>query len=159
MPPDHLIREQLKELLTWRSAHTEFERVVKNVPPDLRGACPSDAPYSLWQLLEHIRRAQWDIIDFCTNPEYTTPQWPDAFWPADAAPSSREDWQRSIDTYRRDRQSLIDLVQDDSINILDAIPYGEGQTYFREILLVADHTSYHVGQMVVLRRFLGIWPP
>lgn len=159
MSPDQFLREHLKELLTWRSAHTEFERVVKNVPPDARGACPSSTPYSLWQLLEHIRLSQQDILDFCTNPEYSSPQWPDDFWPPDPKPAAREDWQQSIDTYRRDRQSLVDIVQDGSIDLLGAIPHGEGQTYFREIVLVADHTSYHLGQMVVLRRHLGIWPP
>ena len=159
MSPDHLIRDHLKELLTWRSAHTEIERVLKNVPPELRGAQPAGIPYSLWQLLEHVRLAQWDILDFCTNPSYASPQWPDDFWPVAAAPASREDWQQSIDTYRRDRQSLVDLIQDPAIDVLGAVPRGEGQTYFREMILVADHTSYHVGQMVVLRRQLGIWPP
>lgn len=159
MSPDESIRKHLKSLLTWRSAHVEFDRVIRNVPPDLRGACPSGMPYSLWQLLEHIRLAQWDILDFCRNANYTTPPWPDAFWPSDASPDSREGWQESIDSYKRDRQSLIDIVLDGSIDLLSEIPHGEGQTYFREIVLVADHTAYHVGQMVAVRRILGIWPP
>ena len=159
MSPNDPIREHLKELLSWNSAHAEYERVVRNIPPKLRGACPGDVPYSLWQLLEHVRLAQRDILDFCTSGDYTSPQWPDDFWPAETSPSQREDWQQSIASYRRDRQSLVDLVMDRSINLMDMIPHGEGQTYFREIILVADHTAYHVGQMVVVRRMLGIWPP
>ncbi len=159
MSPDDLLREHLKELLTWRSAHAEFERVVKNVPPELRGICPAGMPYSLWQLLEHIRLAQGDILDFCTNSKYTSPQWPDEFWPSDPTPATREDWQQSIDAFRRDRQSLVDVVMDQSLDMLGAVPHGEGQTYFREVVLVADHSSYHIGQMVAVRRSLGIWPP
>lgn len=159
MTPNAAIREHLKDLLSWRSAHAEFERVVKNVPTEVRGRRPDGAPYSLWQLLEHIRRSQWDILDFCVNEDYSSPQWPDDFWPADPEPPTREDWQKSIDSYRRDRQALADVIQDPSIDPHAPIPHGEGQTYLREIILVADHTAYHVGQMVLLRRMLGVWPP
>lgn len=159
MSSDDLIRDHLEELLSWNSAHVEIDRVLRNVPPNLRGACPPGVPYSLWQLLEHVRLAQRDILEFCTNQDYTSPRWPADFWPAAASPSEREDWQQSIAAYRRDRQSILDLVMDRSIDLMDAIPHGDGQTYFREIVLVADHTAYHTGQMVIVRRMLGIWPP
>ncbi len=155
----HSMRDHLQDVLTWRAAHAEFDRAVKNVPPEMRGARPQNAPYSLWQLLEHVRRAQWDIIDFCTNQDYHTPKWPDDFWPAEPEPTEREDWQNSIDSYRRDRQAMVDLIQDEKLDPHDAIPHGEGQTYLREVLLVSDHSAYHIGQMVLLRRMMGIWPP
>jgi len=116
-------------------------------------------PYSLWQLLEHIRRAQWDIVEFCRNTDYQSPKWPDDFWPIETEPIEREDWQDSIDSYKRDRQAMIDLIRDDAIDVHDRIRQSESQTYLREVLLVADHNSYHIGQMVFLRRILGIWPP
>lgn len=159
MDPRQSLRDHLVDLLTWRAAHAEFDRAVKNVPPDMRGRCPAGAPYSLWQLLEHIRRAQWDILEFCRNAEYQTPKWPDDFWPIETEPIRREDWQESIDSFKRDRQELIDLIRDDSVDPHEPIRHRERQTYLREALLVADHNSYHIGQMVFLRRLIGIWPP
>ncbi len=159
MDPDQSTREHVGDLMTWRSAHVEFDRVVKNVPEELRGRRPASLPYSLWELLEHIRLAQHDILDFCINPRYETLKWPDDFWPVEPEPPEREQWQHSIDTYRRDRQAMLDLVQDDEVDLHGAIPHGDGQTYLREALLAADHTAYHVGQMVLIRRILGIWPP
>ena len=153
------MRDHLLDLLTWRAAHAEFDKAVKNIPPEMRGRCPRGIPHSLWQLLEHIRRAQEDIVEFCINPRYQSPKWPDDFWPPDAEPPEREDWQESIDSYRRDRQTMIDLIRDGDVDPHEAIRPGEEPTYLREILLVADHNSYHIGQMVLLRRFLGIWPP
>ena len=153
------LRNHLKDLLTWSSAHVDLERAVKNVPPHMRGTQPRDAPYSLWQLLEHIRLAQYDILNFCRNPNYASPNWPDDFWPADPAPPTREHWQQSIDAIKRDRQELIDLIEDPQTDPFDPIPHGEGQTYFREAVLTADHTAYHVGQLVLIRRMMQIWPP
>jgi uncharacterized damage-inducible protein DinB len=159
MASQQSLRDHLVDLLTWRAAHAEFDRAVKNVPPEMRGRCPRRVPYSLWQLLEHIRRAQWDIVEFCRNTDYQSPKWPDDFWPIETEPIEREDWQDSIDSYKRDRQAMIDLIRDDAIDVHDRIRQGESQTYLREVLLVADHNSYHIGQMVFLRRILGIWPP
>lgn len=153
------LRNHLKELLTWSSAHVDLERAVKNVPTEYRGRRLEGAPYSLWQMLEHIRRAQEDILAFCRNPEYTSPNWPDDFWPEDPEPPSREDWQRSIDAIKRDRQELIEIIENPDRDLWSTIFHGEGQTYAREALLTADHTAYHVGQIVLLRRLLGIWPP
>lgn len=153
------VRNQVKDLLTWSSAHVDLERAVKNVPPEKRGFRPENAPYSLWQVLEHVRLAQLDILEFCRDPDYTSPNWPDDFWPADPEPPSRESWQMSIDAIKRDRQELVEIIDDPKTDLFGAIPHGEGQTYFREAVLTADHTAYHVGQIVLLRRLLGIWPP
>ncbi len=154
-----LLRNHLKDLLTWTSAHVDMERAVKNVPPELRGKRPENAPYSLWQLLEHVRLAQFDILEFCRNESYVSPNWPDDFWPVDPEPPSREAWQQCIDSIKRDRQELIELIDDESIDLFSTIQQGEGQTYFREAVLVADHTAYHVGQIVLVRRMLDVWPP
>ena len=154
-----LLRNHLAELLTWSSAHVDLERAVKNVPPEHRGKRPEGVPYSLWELLEHIRRAQLDILEFCRDPDYTSPNWPDDFWPSSPEPPSREDWQKSIDAIKRDRQELVDIIEVPNVDVLGTIPHGEGQTYLREAVLTADHTAYHVGQIVLLRRMLGIWPP
>lgn len=157
MDTPEVVRSHVKNLLDWHSAHADLERAVSNVPPAFRGQRPTSLPYSLWQLLEHIRLAQADILDYCRNADYTSPNWPDDFWPDEQAPPSREAWQTSIDAVRRDRQNLVQLV--DETDIVQKIPHTEEHTYLRELLLAADHTAYHVGQMVLVRRLLGIWPP
>lgn len=151
------LRSRLKDVLTWHSAHADLERAVKNVAPEYRGRRPNDLPYSLWQVLEHIRLAQADILAYCLNAEYGSPEWPDDFWPPDATPPTREAWQASIDGIRRDRQRLVQMI--DEVDVDASVPHAREHTFLREILLVADHTAYHIGQMVVLRRMLGIWPP
>lgn len=159
MSSSRVLRSHLADLLTWSSAHADFDRAVKNVPPEARGERPHTVPYSLWQLLEHIRTAQRDILDFCRNSDYRSPDWPNDFWPDDPEPPSREDWQKSIDAVHRDRYALVELIEDESTDLFKRIPHGEDQTLLREVVLVADHNAYHVGQMVLLRRLLGIWPP
>lgn len=151
------LRRRLEEVLTWNSAHADLERAVKNVPPEHRGRRAGDVPYTLWQLLEHVRLAQADILEYCSTDAYTTPDWPDDFWPREPAPPTREAWQESIDGARRDRHHLVQLL--DEVDVLDPIPHAEEHSYLRELLLVADHTAYHVGQIILLRRILGIWPP
>ena len=115
-------------------------------------------PYSPWQLIEHIRMAQHDILDFCVNTSYREKKWPDDYWPSYPAPPSDAAWDESVASYVRDRDALKRLARDPQIDLTAKIPHGNGQTYLREILLVADHTSYHVGQLVLVRRLLGIWP-
>lgn len=151
------IDKELVELLTGSSAHADFDRAVKNVPPEYRGRRPPGAPHSLWDLLEHIRLAQKDILDYCDAREYRPSSWPDDFWPAGSEPPTLEAWQASIDAVHRDRQRLTDLVHE--VDLTNCVPQSEDHTYLREVLLVADHTSYHVGQMVLVRRLLEIWPP
>lgn len=157
--PDDPLRRQLLALLDSRSAHVAFDAAVRNLPAEARGRRPERLPYSPWELLEHIRIAQWDILDFCRNPDYEQPDWPDAYWPEGPEPPEEEAWTNAIAAYRRDRETMKDLVRDTDLDLHAEIPHGDGQTYLREVLLVADHTSYHLGQLVTVRRLLGVWEP
>lgn len=115
-------------------------------------------PHSPWEILEHLRIAQHDILDFCVNPRYVEMKWPDDYWPPASAPPSDAAWQTSIEAYRRDRASLQALAEKPDIDLLARIPRGSGQTYLRELLLVIDHNAYHLGELVTVRRILGAWP-
>jgi uncharacterized damage-inducible protein DinB len=156
---DETLRNHLARLLDWEDAHTTFDAAVTGIPPELQGRQPAGLPYSPWQLVEHIRIAQRDILDFCSNADYEAPAWPDDYWPATVAPPAPEAWERSVEAFRTDCDALKQLAADEQIDLLDRIPHGTGQTYLRELLLIADHTSYHLGQLVAVRRLLGAWPP
>ena len=151
------LRTQLGRILSWQDAHVGFEKTVEGLAPKLRGKRVEGFPHSPWELVEHLRITQHDILDFCRNPKYEELKWPDDYWPKSPAPPSGAAWTRSIAEFRRDRKTFEHLAADKKIDLLAAIPHGTSQTYLREILLVADHTSYHVGQIVALRRQLGIW--
>ena len=155
---DGALRAYLRDLLNWRSAHVHFDAAVGGIPADARGVQPADLPYSLWQLVEHLRFAQHDILEFCINPGYQQPHWPDDYWPASIAPPSEEAWDESLARFRDDREALMRLADDPARDLFARIPHGTGQTYLRELLLVADHNAYHVGQIVLVRRLLGVWP-
>ena len=157
MNPDQSLRAHLKKVLSWEDAHVGFDATVEGLPSRLRGVAPKGSPHSVWQLLEHIRRTQADILDFCRNPGYKELAWPADYWPASAAPPRDEAWQESIAAVRRDRAALEALAEDGSIDLFARIPHGSGQTYLRELLLVADHNAYHVGQLVAVRQSLGAW--
>lgn len=146
----------LARLLNWEDAHVGFEKAVADVPPALRGVVPEGLPYSVWQLVEHLRIAQSDILDFCVNPKYEEKKWPDDYWPSPAPPTSAA-WDEAIAGYRRDREGLQQLAGDPTVDLFARIPHGTGQTYLRELLLVADHNAYHIGQIVIVRRRLGVW--
>ncbi len=154
--PDSL-RNHLTALLNWQDAHVDFDTAVKGLPPRLRGVQPPGLPYSAWQLVEHLRLAQWDILDFCVDPAYRAPKWPEAYWPKSPAPPTPKAWQQSIAAVRADRRSFERLLTDPALDLFAQIPHGEGQTYLREFLLVADHNAFHVGQILVVRRLLGAW--
>jgi hypothetical protein len=156
-PPDRALRQQLAAVLSWKEAHAGFDAVVAEIPPAARGNRPANVPYSPWQLLEHLRITQHDILDFCVNADYEEMKWPDDYWPARPEPPSESAWDESVRRYRDDRAALERLATDDSVDLFARIPHGSGQTYLRELLLVADHTAYHVGQLVILRRLLGNW--
>ncbi len=158
MIDEKALRAQLVTLLDFQEAHVGFDRAVNGIPPRLRGKVPLGWEYSLWQLLEHLRIAQADILEFCVTAKYKEKKWPDAYWPKSAAPRSAAAWTQAIAGYRRDRQALQRLAANTKIDLLATIPHGTGQTYLREILLIADHNAYHIGQIVALRRQLGIWP-
>jgi hypothetical protein len=154
---DDVIREHLARLLGWEDAHVGFDKVAHGIPPALRGKRPARMPYSAWQLVEHLRITQQDILDFCRNPQYQELHWPRDYWPASASPPSTRAWAASIKAFKADRDALRQLAADRQIDLTARIPHGSGQTFLREIVLAADHTAYHVGQLVLLRRLLGIW--
>jgi len=157
MDTDAALRDQLARLLDWHEAHVGFDKAVAGIPPELRGNRPAGLPYSPWQLIEHLRITQHDILDFCRNPTYEEMKWPDDYWPSSNAPASTAKWEDSLNQFRRDREALQGLAKDPNVDLFARIPHGTGQTYIRELLLVADHTSHHVGQLIVVRRLLGIW--
>ncbi len=155
---DQAIREHVVKLLTWHDAHADFDAAVADLPREARGRAPQGAPYSPWQLVEHLRIAQHDILDFCRNPHYKELDWPAQYWPAAAAPATDADWDESVAAVRRDRAELEKLARDPKVDLLAGIPHGSGRTYLRELLLAADHAAYHVGELVLVRRLLGVWP-
>jgi uncharacterized damage-inducible protein DinB len=154
---DRALREHVAALLGWEDAHPGLDRVVEGIPPGQWAAMAPGLPYTLWQLLEHIRLAQYDILDFCRNSAYTHLKWPDDYWPPQSARPSADEVRKSVAACREDRAALVTMALDGSVDLFARIPHGTGQTYLRELLLVADHTSYHLGQMVAVRRALGIW--
>ena len=157
MQEEALLRKQLVALLTGSEAHANFDDAVKDLPVELRGKTPKGAEHSPWQLLEHLRIAQEDILDFSRNPDYKEKKWPDDYWPKSPEPPTGNDWDHSIKAFHKDRKAMCDLVEDKSTNLFAKIPHGTGQTLLREALLVADHNAYHVGQLVLVRRLLGAW--
>ena len=151
---DAQLRTHVQRLLDWHDAHASFEDAVSGIPAEFRGRQPAGLPYSPWQLLEHLRLAQEDILAFCVNPAYEEKSWPEGYWPGSAAPVG-DAWERSVEGFRVDREALKELAS--KADLFAAIPHGTGQTYLRELLLVADHNAYHIGELVVVRRLLGIW--
>jgi uncharacterized damage-inducible protein DinB len=154
---DHALRDQLSQLLRWEEAHAGIDQIVDGVPAEKWGTRAPGLPYTLWQLLEHLRLVQYDILDFCRNPGYAQPRWPEDYWPRESIRPTAAAVARSLAAFRQDREALAALALDESVDLFARIPHGTGQTYLRELLLVADHTSYHLGQMVAVRRGLGLW--
>jgi hypothetical protein len=144
-------------LLGGGSAHAGTEAAIKGIPAELRGRAPRGLPYSPWQLLEHMRIAQWDILEFSRSADHVSPKWPAGYWPAGKAPGSEAAWRRSVKQFREDLDAMKALVADPKTDLLARIPWGDGQTILREALLVADHNAYHLGQLIVVRRLLGAW--
>jgi hypothetical protein len=154
------LRKQLKALLDGGQAHASLDKAVKDMPAKLFGVVPKGMPYSAWQLLEHIRIAQRDILDFCRNSDgsYRPLKWPGEYWPKDPEPPDSSAWQKSIKQIGDDRQAfdrLLDSVDDS--NLIQAFPWGDGENLLREALLIADHNAYHIGELIVIRRLLGAW--
>ena len=152
-------RAQLAEFLDWRSAHVGFDAAVKGLPARLRGVVPAGFAHSAWQVVEHTRTAQADILEFCRSARYREKKWPEDYWPKSPTPRNAEAWTRSLAAFRRDRKAMQRLATDRRIDLLAKVPNGTDQTYLREVLLVADHTAYHVAQLVDIRRALGNWKP
>lgn len=155
------LRSQVARFLDWQEAHVGFDKVVAGIPADKRGARPPGFEHSPWQLLEHLRLAQKDILRFCVDKHYAHDmKFPDDYWPKDPAPPNDRAWTASIADFKADLEKMRDLTRDASVDLYALVPTGKKQqTYLRATLLVADHNAYHIGQLVLVRRALGIWPP
>ncbi len=152
------MREHILYLLGGGGAHVGFERAVADLSIELRGSGARGLPHTPWRLVEHMRIAQWDILEFCRDAGHVSPEFPQGYWPSEDAPPSDSAWDESVDKSRSDLNAMQELVRDESIELLAPIPHGDGQTILREALLVADHNAYHLGQLVTLRRLIGAWP-
>ena len=157
MSPDEQLRDLLSRALAWSDAHVSFDDAVSDLNPELRGFRPAGLAHSAWELLEHLRLTQSDILEFCESAGYREKRWPDDYWPATPAPPSRDAWDRSVDAYRTDRAALQKLANDRAVDLSATIPHGTGQTYARELILVIDHSAYHVAQLVLVRQLVGAW--
>jgi hypothetical protein len=153
------LRKQLIDLLRGGQAHATFEDAVKDFPANLRGAVPPNLPYSAWQLLEHLRIAQRDILHFSAPPTggYHPMRWPQDYWPQSAEPPTAHAWDQSITAIHSDQKHFVALIENPSSDLYKPFRWGEGQNLLREALLIADHNAYHVGELILLRRLLGVW--
>jgi hypothetical protein len=151
------LREHLLYLLKGGGAHLKFDKAIAGLLAGLRRAKPPGVPHTPWRLLEHLRIAQWDILEFTRDPKHVSPPFPEGYWPAGDAPPNDAAWDQSVAAFRADLKAMQDLVADPATDLFTPLPHGEGQTVLREALLVADHNAYHLGQLVVVRRLLGAW--
>lgn len=154
---DKALREHLISLLRGGNAHVDFESAIKALPVALRGKRPKGSPHSPWELLEHIRIAQSDILEFSRDAAHQSPAWPEGYWPKTPAPPTANAWAKSVKQFRDDLNAMCELVENPATDLFAKIPHGDGQTILREALLVADHNAYHLGQFVIVRRLLGAW--
>ena len=152
------LREHLIRLLDWEDAHVNFNTVLSDWPKENRGTKPAGCPHTAWQLLEHMRICQWDILEFSRDPNHVSPNFPSGYWPADNGPPSDAAWDASVIQFRIDLDEMKRMLGNPEVNLLAPIAHGQGQTVLREALLLADHNSHHLGQLIMLRRLSGIWP-
>ncbi|MFL5331003.1 MAG: DinB family protein [Gemmataceae bacterium] len=155
--PHTSLREHLVYVLEGGGAHLDFNKAVADIPPELRGGKVPLFPHTPWRLVEHMRIAQSDILEFCRNSKHVSPPWPEGYWPHSDGPPDDRAWDKAVDAFRADLAAMCALISDPSVDLLARIPHGDGQTILREALLVADHNAYHLGQLVVVRRLLGCW--
>jgi hypothetical protein len=158
MSKDGVLREHLINVLSSRQAHVDLETALADFPRELQGTQFEGAPYTAWQLLEHMRIAQWDILEFSRNPEHVSPEFPHGYWPPHEAPPDDQAWENSVIQFQSELREMMDLVANPSTDLFAPIPHGTGQTILREALLVADHNAYHLGQLILVRRLLEAWP-
>ncbi|WP_332367550.1 DinB family protein [Spirosoma telluris] len=152
-----VVQTQLVSLLTGSNAHQSFDEAVRGLPTELRGVKPDKLPYSIWQLVDHIRIAQWDILEFSRNADHQSPPWPDGYWAKEVAPPNEDAWQQALDQIRQDRSDFVELLNDPQRDLYAPFAHSDGQNLLREALLIADHTAYHVGEIIIIRRLLGAW--
>jgi hypothetical protein len=148
------LRQMLVDAIRGHQAHLDFDSAVKDFPPQARGVKPDGAPHTAWQLVEHMRIAQRDILDFSRDPRHQSPKWPEGYWPATETPPDEKAWDASVSAFRKDAREFEKLLQDLTQNLFKPFEHGDGQTLLREALLVASHNSYHVGQLVFLKKML-----
>jgi hypothetical protein len=151
------LREHLRKVLSWREAHADWKQALAGLDPVHRGVRPPGSPHSAWELLEHARLAQWDILDFAVNPKHVSPDWPSGYWPKNPAPADEAEWEKSVREFFHDLQEMEKLVSNPRTDLFAPIPHGTGQTILRQVLLLADHNSHHLGQLVLVRRMVGAW--
>ena len=157
MANDAELRRHVVNLLKGGDAHVDFDGALKDLPAKLRGKRPEGAEHSPWEVLEHLRIAQWDILEFSRNPKHKSPEFPQGYWPRAAAPPDDKAWEKSVQSFRNDLEAMCALVANDSTDLFAKIPHGDGHTILREALVAADHNAYHLGEMLLLRRMLGAW--
>lgn len=155
---ENALREQVSRALDWGEAHVDWNKAVKGVPAKDQGKRPNGSPHSPWELLEHMRIATWDILEFSRDAKHKSPEWPSGYWPKKPAPPNAAAWQKSVKALDHDLEQMKELVKDPKTDLLAPIAGGSGQTVLREALLIADHNAYHLGQLVIVRRLLGCWP-
>lgn len=158
MNNDQVLREHLAWFLEKGHAHVPAKEALANFPAAFRGEKPQNLPHTAWQLLEHLRIVQWDILEFSRSPQHISPPFPRGYWPESPSPENNAQWERSVENFLKDLQEMINLVKNPATDLFAPIPHGEGQTILREALLVGDHNAYHVGQLLLLRKALNIWP-
>jgi len=156
-PENELLISNLTELLIKGNAHATLDDALKNITYESLSRTPTGLPYNIWQIAQHIRISQWDILEFSRNPKYISPEWPKGYWPSEKEPASEEAWEKCVHDIKEDRNSFIELIKNASENLYTPIPGGDGQTLLREALVLADHNSYHTGEIIVLRRLLNDW--
>jgi hypothetical protein len=154
MDLDNTVREHLLYMLRGGGAHLSFDDVVKGFPEELRGKEVKGSPHTAWELLEHMRIAQSDILEFSRDAKHVSPKWPEGYWPKTAKPLSAAAWNASVKSFKKDLKAMLEVIEDGSVDLYRKIPHGEGQTILREALLIADHNSYHLGQLMLVRRLV-----
>jgi hypothetical protein len=157
MAGDSAVREHLIWLLEGGHAHAKFDHAVADFPKDRLGTRPAGAPYSAWELVEHMRIAQHDMVHFSRSASHVSPEWPGGYWPRHPAPEHAGDWDKSLRAFRKDLEEFVALIRDPARDLYQTFPWGSGQTLMREALQIADHNAYHLGQLILVRRLLGSW--
>jgi len=158
MDSESLLRDQLKQLLDGRNAHLTFDDAVADFPLELINSRPPNVPYTFWHLVEHLRIAQWDILDFIRNAAYKPLDWPAGYWPDPAAEATAEAWQQSVESFRADKAQLVAMIDDPEVDLFVELAHAPGYTILREINVVSDHNAYHIGELAILRQVMDAWP-
>ncbi|HTN21408.1 MAG TPA: DinB family protein [Pelobium sp.] len=153
---NQLLKQNIVKLLKGGNAHADFEAIIKDIPLNDLGKYPQSLPYSIWDLVEHLRIAQWDILMFSKDPQHHSPEWPKGYWVEKHHQPTAEEWQKSVESYKKEQEAFSELIEN-SDDLLKPLDWGDGQSLLQEALTLADHTAYHLGEILVLRRLLGNW--